>query len=188
MSHIQLINHSTHLFPAFITQWFSSGKITRRLGTPSLHRHLISTIHLPLEKRNALLQCMEHSDSISLGEPVVLAPMDRQLWGRPLGHSVRRAVFPRCFECGGLPWASSPFVVELQCVESVVVNILVLERKDARRRARRWRSRCKLCRRPVTMRIDQYLPIIIWLGKRTPSWQTSALKPNPSSGFPWIQL
>jgi hypothetical protein len=129
MPHIQLINHSTHLFPAFITQWFSSGKITRRLGTPSLHRHLISTIHLPPEKRNALLQCMEHSDPISLGEPVVFAPMDRQLRGRPLGHSVRRAVFPRCFECGGLPWASSPFVVELQCVASVVVNIFSFGKK-----------------------------------------------------------
>lgn len=91
--------------------------------------------------RHVLLQGVERADTVSLREAVVLAAVDDQHRGGPLVHEVDRIVpgdgwggqseraalrvggkdllFNDLLRAG-LPWASSPFVVELRTIASVV--------------------------------------------------------------------
>ena len=67
--------------------------MTKRLGMPRLHRdgHIVnhSTSDGTEMHRNVLLQSVEGSDTLGLGETIVLAPVDDQLWGGPLVDEVR---------------------------------------------------------------------------------------------------
>ena len=58
---------------------------------------------------------MERADTIGLGQPIVLAPVDGELRRRPLVDEQRRAVLVEYLLAVLVPRAASPFVVELGC-------------------------------------------------------------------------
>jgi hypothetical protein len=66
-----------------------------------------------MKPKNALLQRMERRDPIALWDSVILTGMNCQLRGRPLSNGICGVVFLRGLECGGIPWTSSKFVIEL---------------------------------------------------------------------------
>ena len=88
---------------------------------------------------------MERADTISLGQAVVLAPVDGELRRRPLVDKQRRAVLVEDLLAVLVPRAASPFVVEL--VFDGKMRSRTRAENGLRRRARRWSSHCTLRRR-----------------------------------------
>ena len=66
-----------------MTQWFSSGKITRRVGTPRLVQSgLVQSLFESI--KYLLLQGVEGADALGLRQPVIFATMDDELGRRPV--------------------------------------------------------------------------------------------------------
>lgn len=156
----------TNLFWWFKTQWFSSGKMTKRLATPRLDPKFVSqTYAMPSCQRtdDVLLKGMERANAVRLGQAVVLAPVDDEHWCLPLVYEVDRVKLLDHLLGAGLPRASSPLVVEEEELVSGVTVVLSAERLH----------------RHVQAQICAHLKEVRAL---TPSWQTRALKLKPNSG------
>lgn len=206
-NHLNTSSCHFKLLPAFITQWFSSGKITKRVGTPSLFPEHggVGTNTKESKPRGgyALLQRVPYRDAVGLGQAVIFVPVDDKLGRRPFVHRVRGAipvnVFRRQIRAGRseahvyvlarhgkgflLPGSCSPFVVELARHEKGTD----IKRRDGcvRKRVRRSHNLCTWYRNPRM--VSETTPSNSMGTKRkghTPSWHTKALNPKPNSGFP----
>ena len=91
---------------------------------------------------------MERRDTVRLSQTIVLAPVHDELRDRPLVDELRGAVLIDELLRVLIPWATAPFIVELEGRDQQDVHRNA-SRMNARRRARRWSTRGIQHRTPV---------------------------------------